>query len=841
MSRTLMLMATGLVATLATVVPRVAAGAVPGAAVYYVAVDGRDDWSGTLPEPNAGRTDGPFASIAKARDAIRAFKAAQGALHRPVDVRVRAGTYYVGRTIVLGPEDSGTETCPIRYMAYPGERPVLCGSRRVRGWRSDDGKRYHVDLEDVKAGRWNFRQLFVDGRRQVRARYPNVDPDDPLHQGFLYVDTGGFGVGVGCIHNRGDWMEYKVGIPADGTYAVWVRYGAHNQPYGLDQMDEHTTLAVDGGKPIPLVNLPDTGGWSIHKWARSASIPMKAGAHVLKWQNVRGGGIDLDAFVLCDDPKWTPGDWPLNPPAAGAHRVVIQAENFSASHGKQLRVGVSGGSAKSKTFIQCKPHTARPAWAAPGAELHVFQSGSCRAFKEIVDIAAVDPDGSGIHLRGKECFAFLRSGDRFFVENIFEELDAPGEWFLDRGRGRLYYRPEKRPPGESTVTAPVLGRLFALVGNAAKKQYVSHVRISGFDIRETDYSPQDGCAGYSMGREGVVYLHTASDCRIDDNRFVNIGTYAVCAIGSTRNRIARNRIAQGAEGGILLVHSSGNRVSDNHIHHIGLVYKHIGGVVLDGAGCSDNVVAHNLIHDSSRYGITLKSPGRHNLIEYNRLHDLNTETYDTGGIEVTQQDRDFRSGSVIRHNIVRDVGGYSSIGTKPVFMSWGIYLDSFAGGYEICHNVVSGNSHGGLMIQGGKDNHVHDNIFANGTRQQIQLSNFMGNSTGNRLLRNIVYYTAPDALLICAYRDVRGATKADYNLYWHTGGRPLTFLLSGGGKSLDDWRKLDQDAHALVADPRFVDPDHGDFTLRGDSPALGLGFQPIDAARVGLSAEPARR
>lgn len=269
-----------------------------------------------------------------------------------------------------------------------------------------------------------------------------------------------------------------------------------------------------------------------------------------------------------------------------------------------------------------------------------------------------------------------------------------------------------------------------------------------------------------------------------------------------------------------------------------MVYKHIGGVVLDGAGCSDNVVAHNLIHDSSRYGITLKNPGQRNTVEYNKLHDLNTETYDTGGIEVTQHDRTFRSGSVIRHNVVYDVGGYSSIGTKPTFMSWGIYLDSFAGGYEVCHNVVWGSSHGGLMIQGGKDNYVHNNIFANGTRQQVQINNFMGNSTGNRFLRNIVYYRDPEALLIAAYRDVRAAIESDYNLYWHAAGRPLTFRLTDGGTSLDDWQKLGQDAHAMVADPRFVDPDRNDYTLRPDSPALKLGFQPIDTSRVGPPLEP---
>ncbi len=831
MLKTLVSVPAILVATL-TFLPSTAT-AEPAAMVYYVAVDGNDDWSGKLAVANAEKTDGPLASIAKARDAIRKLKAEQGTLRQPVTVQVRAGTYHISKTIALGPQDSGTKSCPISYTAYPGEKPVLRGGRPLSGWKSDDGKLYHVDLPEVKAGRWYFRQLFVDGRRQVRARYPNVDPTEPLRKGFLYADTGGFGVGVGCIHNAGDWMEYKVTVPVDGIYSLWVRHGSHNKPYGLDGMNGRTTISVDGGEPVPLTDLADTGGWGIHKWGRSASLSLKAGAHVLKWQNVKGGGIDLDAFVLSDDPKWTPGEWPLGPIAPGTQRLLIQAEEFSASHGRQLRVSPSGSSAKSKTFIQCKPQTAKAAWATPDAEIHIFQSGSCRAFKEIVEIKSVDPKGDGIHVGGKECLTFLRSGDRFFVENVRSELDSPGEWFLDRVAGRLYYRPEKLPLEKSEVIAPVVGRLISLIGDAAKKQYVSHVRIAGFEIRNTDYSPDDGCEGYKMGREGTIHLDAATDCQIDDNRFVNIGTYAVCAIGGTGNRVSGNRISQSAEGGVLLVDSAGNRVVNNYIHHIGMVYKHIGGVALDRAGCSDNVVAHNVVHDSTRYGITLKNVGGHNTVEYNRVYNLNTETYDTGGIEVTQQNQTFRSGSVIRHNIVYNTGGYSSIGPKAIFNSWGIYLDSYAGGYEVSHNIVWGNTHGGLMIQGGKDNYVHNNIFANGTKQQIQLNNFRENSTGNRFLRNIVYYTEPEALLMAAYRNSRQVIECDYNVYWHAGGGPLDFRLSAGN-SYADWRKLGQDAHSLVADPRFVDPAKNDYTLRPDSPALKLGFQPIDTSRVGL-------
>ena len=826
---------------------------------FFVSTEGSDAWSGKLAAHNAGKTDGPFASITRAREAIRELKAAQDGLRRPVTVQVRGGTYYISGTITLTPEDSGTKEHPITYTAYPGEKPVLCGGRRITGWRTDDGKIYYADLPWVKAGKWYFRQLFVDGCRAVRARFPNVHATDPCRKGFLYLDSGGgFGTSVACIHNRGDWMRYKIQAPADGTYQVWIYYGAQNAPvldkrHRTTDMGGRTTITIDGGPPTKLMNLPDTGGWYTMKWTCSATVSLKGGPHVLEWKNIVGGGLMLNAFVLCDDPKWTPQVLPLGPVSPGTHRVVIQAEQFTASHGPQLRVQATS---RSKTFIRCKRGTGKRAWAeAPHAQIHIFPTGCCRAFKQIVEIEAVEPDGSGIRIAGKECKADLSPGDRFFVENVREELDAPGEWYLDRARGRLYYWPAKLPLSESRVVAPVVGRLWQLLGDGKGEKPVSHVRISGFVIQETDYSPDDGAALFGMGREGAVHLVATRHCSIDGNWFVNVGKAGICAEASHHNQITHNEIAYGAEGGILLSESDGNIVSNNHIHHIGAVYKHVGGVVLqaykyvdgrsvkpggpEGTCCSNNVVCHNLIHDSSRYGITLKFAGRHNVIEYNEMYSLNTETYDTGGIEVTQHDKGFRSGSSIRYNIVHDVGGYSSDAGKAMFLSWGIYLDSYAGGYEVRNNIVYRNSHGGIMIQGGKDNNIHNNIFVGGTLRQMQFNNFADNSSGNRFFRNIVYYTASGADLLLAYRSAHKTIGSDYNLYCHAGGKSLTVRLGAGvPKSFSEWRQQGDDAHSIIADPLFVDPAKDNYSLRPDSPAFKLGFKPIDTTRIGLSRRP---
>jgi hypothetical protein len=77
-----------------------------------VATNGRDDWSGTLPEPNETGTDGPFATITRARDALRSLKQ-EGLFCQPATVWLRGGTYYQEETIVFEPRDSGTEGAPV--------------------------------------------------------------------------------------------------------------------------------------------------------------------------------------------------------------------------------------------------------------------------------------------------------------------------------------------------------------------------------------------------------------------------------------------------------------------------------------------------------------------------------------------------------------------------------------------------------------------------------------------------------------------------------------------------------------------------------------------------------
>ena len=138
---------------------------------FYVSPRGTDTWSGALPDSNAAQTDGPFATLARARDAARSLKLG-GTNTRPMTVLVRGGEYRLTEPFVLASGDSGAEGRPVTYAAYGDERPVFSAGRRIGGWRRGEGDLWSVEVPEVRSGRLNFRQLFVNGQRRERARWP---------------------------------------------------------------------------------------------------------------------------------------------------------------------------------------------------------------------------------------------------------------------------------------------------------------------------------------------------------------------------------------------------------------------------------------------------------------------------------------------------------------------------------------------------------------------------------------------------------------------------------------------------------------------------------------------
>jgi hypothetical protein len=102
-------------------------------AMLYLSPSGNDAWSGTLPAANPAHTDGPLATLERARQVVH-DRIAKG-LAQPVTVQIRGGEYELSKTVVFGPGDSGTKACPVTYRAYPNETPVFTGAKRLTDWK----------------------------------------------------------------------------------------------------------------------------------------------------------------------------------------------------------------------------------------------------------------------------------------------------------------------------------------------------------------------------------------------------------------------------------------------------------------------------------------------------------------------------------------------------------------------------------------------------------------------------------------------------------------------------------------------------------------------------------
>ena len=158
--------------------------------IFYVSTQGNDSWSGRLAEPSAGGGDGPFATLHRARNALRELKAQAGekGLGQSVQVQIRGGTYYMREALMLRAQDSGTAEFPIAWCAYGGEEPVLSGGQVVTGWTQHQGNILKAVIPQARGGHYKTRQLFFKGKRMSRACWPKPDPKDPHNTGWAFTD-----------------------------------------------------------------------------------------------------------------------------------------------------------------------------------------------------------------------------------------------------------------------------------------------------------------------------------------------------------------------------------------------------------------------------------------------------------------------------------------------------------------------------------------------------------------------------------------------------------------------------------------------------------------------------
>jgi hypothetical protein len=407
-----------------------------------------------------------------------------------------------------------------------------------------------------------------------------------------------------------------------------------------------------------------------------------------------------------------------------------------------------------------------------------------------------------------------RKGQWYYAFNLLPELDTPGEWYLDRSSGTLYFWPPA-PLEQGKAVASAIPTLVSM-------NKVSHVNLRGLIL--------EACRDTAVVARDVAHVQIVG-CTIR-----NTGSWGISLSGSSSGVLGCD-ICDTGNGGVSL--SGGDRktlspaalvADNNHIHHYGRwnpMYQ--SAIYLNGVG---NRATHNLIHDAPHMAILFG--GNEHLIEFNEIHDVCRESNDAGAI---YGGRDWTMrGTRIRYNYFHDISGFQGHGCV------GVYLDDQFSGTEIRGNLFYKVTRA-AMIGGGRDCTIVNNVFVDctpATHVDARGLNWAAFSrdTMEKSLAAVPYQNA-----LWASRYPKLVPILDQNPM-----APVGNLIARNICVRGRWGDFEAAAKPMVTfqdnlldqDPRFVDADHQNFQLKDDSPAYKLGFQRIPLEKIGLYRSPQR-
>ena len=276
----------------------------------------------------------------------------------------------------------------------------------------------------------------------------------------------------------------------------------------------------------------------------------------------------------------------------------------------------------------------------------------------------------------------FHNGGRYYLYNLLDEIDAPGEWYIDRNDGMLYIYPpcdlKSADINLSLISEPVLNFDGA-----------SNLTFRGFTVTGTR---SDGIAG------------RCSDITIESCLIKNVSGHAV-SIEGYRNIVKSCEISETGRGGIHLkggdretLTRGENIAENNYIHDFSKIYQtYQSGIHLYGVG---NIARHNEICNTTH--MALGYNGNEHLIEYNYIHDAVSDSSDAGAI---YSGFDWAAhGTVIRYNRIENIG-------KKPFRPDGIYWDDGLSGQTAYGNVLINIPKFAFHIGGGRENTVERNII----------------------------------------------------------------------------------------------------------------------------------
>lgn len=469
----------------------------------------------------------------------------------------------------------------------------------------------------------------------------------------------------------------------------------------------------------------------------------------------------------------------------------------------------------------------------------------------------VSVDSSCIYTEGEGMKSWnpIRHGSRYYMYDYRAALDIPGEWYLDRREGYLYYMPR---PGEDLHTAlciaPTLRHWLCVEGQEGKP--VEHITFEDLSFQYAAYRmPLHGeeASQAASGVEAGIRMDYARHIRFLNCELLHTGGYALwMARRCHHNTVQHCLIADLGAGGIKVgepsLHLDDQEVTSHNVIDNNIITS-AGHVLPCGVGVAlfhtaDNRVTHNEISDILYSGVSigwiwgynqtktlwthafneqgievpyqapLTSPAVRNTVSYNHIHHIGWgELSDMGAVYTLGES----PGTRITHNVIHHVHSYD-------YGGWGLYTDEGSTDVEMSHNLVYACKSGAFHQHYGKNNRIENNVLA--LSQTCLLQCTRAEKHVSFTFRNNVVLTDGEALFAGNWKSAD--IQADRNLYWSLQG-DLKFA-DGDFKT---WKRT-HEPHSVWADPGFRDPRHGDFTLTKNGIVRRVGYEPWDFSQAGV-------
>lgn len=496
-------------------------------------------------------------------------------------------------------------------------------------------------------------------------------------------------------------------------------------------------------------------------------------------------------------------------------------------------------------------------WEKPkGAYFNALHGGKWGGFH--FKITGVNEDGTAILEGGQQNNRGSKPHEEYrMVENVFEELDSPGEWYLDKETHKLYYWPSKNVNiNTSKFEASVLKELIQVVGTLENP--VKNVTISGITFKYTKRTFMEEYesllrSDWTIYRGSVLFFEGTENCVVEDNEFVHLGGNVIMASKYNKGfQVIGNHIHDNGASAVSFVGDasavrspsfnygqfvsvaemdtvSGPKnelypreclVEDNLIHRIGRIEKQTAGVEISMA--MDITVSHNSIYDVPRAGINIGDGtwGGH-IIEFNDVFNTVLETSDHGSFNSWGRDRFWHPKRNVMDSLTTanpEMYTWDAVKTTIIRNNrfrcdhgWDIDLDDGSSNYHIYNNLLLNN---GLKLREGFNRIAENNIMVN-----------------NSLHPHVWFANSEDVFK----HNIVGDAYQDVGLLgW---GKELDYNFFPNEVSLMKSQIYDRDMHSAYGDPMFKDPAHLDFSVAENSPALKVGFKNFPMDQFGVQKE----